>query len=84
MLQVNGDKYIGAWKNDLMHGIGIFYDAKEEAKKLNNYSVFEQSYKHYHSMMEFDEAKILHYLTKDVKRTKKQMKRLETFKEMKI
>jgi len=33
MLQVNGDKYIGAWKNDLMHGIGIFYDAKEEAKK---------------------------------------------------
>ena len=51
---------------------------------MNNYSVFEQSYKHYHSMMEFDEAKILHYLTKDVKRTKKQMKRLETFKEMKI
>ena len=33
MLQVNGDKYIGAWKNDLMHGIGIFYDAKEETKK---------------------------------------------------
>jgi hypothetical protein len=35
-------------------------------------------------MMEFDETKILHYLTKDVKRTKKQMKRLETFKEIKM
>ncbi len=34
--------------------------------------------------MEFDETKILHYLTKDVKRTKKQMKRLETFKEIKM
>ena len=30
MIFDNGNKYIEGWLNDRQHGIGIFYDAKEE------------------------------------------------------
>jgi hypothetical protein len=29
----NGDKYIGAWVEDMKHGNGIFYNAKDGTKK---------------------------------------------------
>jgi len=33
MVFANGNKYIGAWKDDLQHGIGILYSAEEGTKK---------------------------------------------------
>ena len=33
MVFPNGNKYIGGWENDLQHGIGIYFSAKEGVKK---------------------------------------------------
>ena len=30
---VNGNKYIGAWKQDFMHGVGIFFCGRENYKR---------------------------------------------------
>jgi len=33
MVQPNGNKYIGDWSNDMKHGIGVWYNAKDGTRK---------------------------------------------------
>ena len=30
---LNGNKYIGSWKDDVQHGVGIYFDMKDSVKK---------------------------------------------------
>ena len=29
----NGNRYVGEWKNDNMHGSGVFYSMKDQTKR---------------------------------------------------
>lgn len=39
MVYANGNKYIGAWENDLQHGIGIMFLAEEGVKKQGEWKM---------------------------------------------
>ena len=33
MISKDGNKYIGAWRDDVQHGVGIVVDAKDGSKR---------------------------------------------------